>query len=88
MVDTSSTDWVSEELGRAPQPEMPEWVARQLDAVIASEVARWQRGETAADSKADYDEIKARSDLGTFGKNVPTHFDKSGLGLSDRYADH
>lgn len=83
---TEHNDWVGDVLGAQPAPAMPAEVQARIEQALTAEAQRRRNGELAAEIKQGYDEVAARSALGSFGANAPSHFDKVGLGLSEQSA--
>lgn len=55
---------------------MPAAVAQRLQATIEAEVARRSSGRSARDEAEELAAVAKRTELGTFGVNVPTRLDR------------
>lgn len=76
----SDTGWVSDLLASQDSPSAPDDVA---DAVLAAIGAEQQLREDADRAKGDaLGELLSRTNTGTFGANVPSHYTKKGLGIT------
>lgn len=77
--------WVADAIAQAPELVVPPAVAARLDAVLAAEHQRRSDGITVRETAAAFDELGKQSDLGRFGPNPPSHYDRHGLGLSENH---
>ncbi|MGD7732402.1 hypothetical protein ACQCX5_05490 [Propionibacteriaceae bacterium G57] len=75
---------VSQWLSERSAVEMPDAVAERIERAIAAEAATRDAGAALESTKRSYLELETRSDLGTFGKNAPTRYDRNGIGISEQ----
>ena len=74
-------EWVTNLLSASADVAMPEHIAERIEAALQAQAQQRVADASVDEAKRSYLEMGRRSALGTFGENVPSHYDRSGVGI-------